>query len=452
MESDIKNVYNIFMNLDIKPPIAILGYGVEGKAAFSFLQNKGIKNITVFDESMKEDMNRGGDIMFKNKLNNLSSFNTIIRSPGVYYKRLEIQKARDAGVNITSMTELTLEIASKRITAITGSNGKTTTTGLVEEILQRHYKGRLIIGGNDKFPVLKKALDNKDWPIVMEVSSFQFADLQISPHISAVLNITPNHLDWHENLDDYINAKENLIKHQTKNDWAVLNANNEGSAKMGENASSNIFWIGEKRGENWAMWQGDTLGVNGKAIINKNELKVKTHTDNIAFAAAIATIHGVEKTVITEAIKNFTGIAHRIEFVRKLNGINFYNDSSCTTPESAEVAIEQFEDGKLIIMLGGSTKHSNFAFLASKIKHHNVRVYLYGEEGVIIKKTIEEAKASDQIVAYNHNSDFEAVIKDVISHAKQGDNIVLSPACASFDMFKNSKNRGLKFKEIVNSL
>ena len=432
--------YNITMN-NLKEPIAILGFGVEGKSAKSFLDNQGIKDVTICDEKENPDA-----------FNNLSDFKTIIRSPGVHYDRQEIKDAREAGATITSMTELALEIAKDRITAITGSNGKTTTTALTAEILKKHYENKLIIGGNDSKPVVREAIDNPDWPIVMEVSSFQFADLQMSPHISAVLNITPNHLDWHEDLEDYINAKNNLIQHQSKDDWAVLNTNSENSAKMANDAPGQIFWIGEKRGDNWANWENDNIVVSDEVIINIKDIKLKTHPDNLLFSAAIAKLHKVANQTIVDVMKVFSGVEHRLEFVRKLNGISFYNDSSCTTPESAEVAIELFPPRELILMLGGSSKKTEYGFLASKIKNNNVRVYLYGKEGEIIKQAIEEAGARDQIINYNQSGNFEEIINDVFSQAKKDDNIVLSPACASFDMFNNAKERGYKFKEIIEKL
>ncbi len=429
------------MNNKIKPPVAILGFGVEGKSAKSFLDNQSISDVTICDEKENPDA-----------FSNLSDFKTIIRSPGVHYDRQEIKDAREAGATITSMTEIALELAKNRITAITGSNGKTTVTALVAEILKKHYQNNLIVGGNDGKPVVQEAIDQPDQPIVMEVSSFQFADLQMSPHISAVLNITPNHLDWHEDLEDYIHAKSNLIQHQSKDDWAVLNVNSENSAKMAKGAKSQIFWVGEKRGDNWADWENDNIVVNGETIINIKDVKIKTHPDNLLFAAAIAKLHDASTQTIADIMKEFGGVEHRLEFVREINGISFYNDSSCTTPESAEVAIEQFPIGKLILMLGGSSKKAEFGFLASKIKNTNVRVYLYGEEGANIKHSIEEAGAKDQIINYNESKNFEEIIKDVFAKANPDDNIVLSPACASFDMFKNAKERGKMFKEIVNSL
>ncbi len=435
---------------NLKEPIAILGFGVEGKSAKSFLDNQGINDVTICDENYLEGAQ--ALVRIQDNFKNLSDFQTIIRSPGVHYDRPEIKEAREAGATITSMTELALELAKDRITAITGSNGKTTTTALVAEILKKHYEGKVIIGGNDGKPVVQEATNHPDQPIVMEVSSFQFADLQISPHISAVLNITPNHLDWHEDLEDYINAKSNLIQHQSKDDWAVLNTNSENSTKMANNAPGQIFWIGEKKGNNWADWENDNIVVNDEVIINIKDIKLKTHPDNLLFAVAIAKLHKVNSQTIVDAMKEFSGVEHRLEFVREINGISFYNDSSCTTPESAEVAIEQFPLGKLILMLGGSSKKAEYGFLASKIKNNNVRVYLYGKEGEVIHQAIDEAGAKDQIINYNQSKNFEEIIKDVFSQAKEGDNIVLSPACASFDMFKNAKDRGNQFKEIVKGL
>jgi len=211
------------MKTPIKAPVAILGFGVEGQYTFEFLKAQSISDITICDE--KESLEIPAETkgqLGPGAFNELTQFQTIILSPGDHYNLPCIKEARDAGCTVTSMTELTLETARERLTAITGSNGKTTTTGMTAEILKAHYHSEIIVGGNDRTPVLTEAIE-RNWPVLLEVSSFQFADLMMSPHISVVLNITPNHLDWHENEADYIHAKANLIAHQTPNDWAVLN-------------------------------------------------------------------------------------------------------------------------------------------------------------------------------------------------------------------------------------
>ncbi len=431
--------------MNLKLPIAILGFGVEGKYAAEFLKKQGAKDVAMLDQ--KENPAAFDD---------LSGFSTIIRSPGVHYNLPGIVLARESGALVTSMTQLTLEAARDRVTAITGSNGKTTTTALTGAILRAHYGKEFITGGNDSQPVLGEALGHSDWPILLEVSSFQFADVTLSPHISAVLNITPNHMDWHEDLADYIHAKNNLIKHQSSGDWAVLNANNEDSAKLADGAPGHVFWCGEKRGENWADWENDQLVVSfgGKVmpLISHDKVVVKTHPENLLFAAAIATLHGVPPATISKAMKEFKGVPQRLEFVREIGDVRFYNDSSCTTPESAEIAIENFPLGKLILMLGGSSKNADFSFLATKIVQTGTRVYLYGAEGEVIHQAVEKAGDGKLILAYDKSKDFQKVIENVRAVAKPGDNVVLSPACASFDMFKNSKERGKLFNEIVMGL
>jgi len=277
------------MKTEIKAPVGILGFGVEGQAAFDFLQSQGIADITICDENESIDLppnikNQLGPSAFEN----LKDFQTIIRSPGVHYDLPGIIEAKEAGSIVTSLTELTLEVGKERLTAITGSNGKTTVVGMLEKILKAHYKDKIIVGGNDRKPILQEAIKRPDEPILMEVSSFQFADIKQSPHISVVLNITPNHLDWHENLEDYIHAKTNLIAHQNHHDWCVLNANDESTAKLGKKTISKIFWLGKKGGKAWAAWEGDELVAKFEdkemKILNKDDLIVKTHPENILFA------------------------------------------------------------------------------------------------------------------------------------------------------------------------
>ncbi|MCK5614490.1 UDP-N-acetylmuramoyl-L-alanine--D-glutamate ligase, partial [Candidatus Pacearchaeota archaeon] len=340
----------------------------------------------------------------------LSNFRTIIRSPGIRYDLPGIQEAHEIGCNVTSMTKLTLEVASDRITAITGTNGKTTTTALVDQILTAHYGDRLIVGGNDRQPILQQAIENEKNPILIEASSFQFEDLKTSPYIAAILNITPNHLDWHDTLEAYITAKSNLLRHQNPSDWAVLNATDENVTKLSTSTPAQVFWIGEKKGDHWAVWEDGylQLSFDGKVenVIHFDQLNVKTHPYNLLFAAVIAKLHQVPVSTIEEQIKLFKGVEHRLEFVRTLNDIHFYNDSSSTSPESAMAAIDQFLPHKLILMLGGSSKKADFTYLAKKIVKEGVRVFLYGAEKQRIKESILSAGGKELILETSEKTDF----------------------------------------------
>jgi len=448
--------YNRRMKTTIKEPVAILGFGVEGQSAYQFLKNQKLTDITICDEKKLADSPTDVKQQFgPSAFENLTNFATILRSPGVRYNLPGIMQARDAGVTVTSMTELTLETASSRTTAVTGSNGKTTTTGMIEAVLKAYYDQNLIVGGNDRKPVLEEVLD-KPWPVLLEVSSFQFADLELSPHVSVILNITPNHLDWHENEEDYIHAKRNLIAHQTPNDWAVLNAKDENSAKMAGHAPGQIFWLNKEEGKAWAKWDDDKLiaqfGSETKTILSQSDLTVKTHPDNVLAAVAVSLIHGVSAEVIKKELSEFKGVEHRLEFVREINGVKLYNDSACTTPESVIVATQAFPKGSLILLLGGSTKFADFSFMAHHIAETNTRVYMYGAEGERIQQAMLDEGARNHILKLDTTHDFKKIIEEALGLAKPGDNIVLSPACASFDMFKNSKERGKLFKEIVKSI
>jgi len=445
------------MKSTIKAPIAILGYGVEGKSAYSYLKQLGTSEITICDQNENTRIPKGvKSILGPKAFDNLKTFKTIFRSPGVHYNLPGIQTARDTGANVTSLTELTLEHARDRITAITGTNGKTSVVGMLEVILKAHYKDGVIVGGNDREPVLQQAIDNNDLPILMEISSFQFADIEISPRIAVVLNISPNHLDWHENMEDYIHAKTNLIAHQNENDWCVLNSDDQNSAKLSRSAPGRQLWIGKQEGANWVIWADDHLiaQLDGKkmTILNKQDLKIKTHPDNILFTVAVSLLHKADPELIEETLIEFEGVENRLEFVGDINGIAFYNDSACTTPESAWVAIQQFPEGKVILLLGGSSKKADFSFLAHHIAETRTRVYLYGEEADRIRNALKEEGCADLILNAETPDSFIEIINETYQKANSRDYIVLSPACASFDMFKNSKDRGKQFKDIVKSL
>lgn len=447
--------YNGLMNLE--EPIAILGFGTEGKYALKYLQAQGQKHITICDENEALEAPEGINLIKgKNAFKNLTDFQTILRSPGVKYHLPGINEAIDAGCNVTSLTKLTLAAAADRLTAITGTNGKTTTTALVEQLLRAHYGGRLIVGGNDRSPILQEALESPDQPLLMEASSFQFADLEQSPYMAAIINITPNHLDWHETVEEYADAKLNILRHQKEGDWALLNANDENTAKLQFSTPAQQFWIGQEKGEHWAMWQEGhlILSFDGRkeTLLHFDQLNVKTHPDNLLFAAAIAKLHRVPATTIEEQMKLFKGVEHRLEYLRTLKDIHFYNDSSSTSPESTLTAIDQFVPRHLVLMLGGSSKNADFTYLAQRIVKLGVRVFLYGAEKERIKESIMAEGGKGLILEESQKTDFGTLVQDVYKLAKPEDNIVLSPACASFDMFKNAKERGRQFKEIVRDL
>ncbi|MBN2306532.1 UDP-N-acetylmuramoyl-L-alanine--D-glutamate ligase, partial [Candidatus Peregrinibacteria bacterium] len=449
--------YNFLMKTVIKPPVAILGFGVEGQYALDFLKTQKISDITICDENESVEIPKNAKSQLGSKaFKDLKAFRTIIRSPGVHYRLPGILEARKAGCTVTSMTELTLEQAANRMTAITGSNGKTTTVAMLDKILTAHYKGKIIVGGNDRTPVLQEAIKRPNELILMEVSSFQFADIKMSPHIAAVLNITPNHLDWHENLEEYANAKSNLIAHQSYLDWCILNRNDENSSRLGKKTPGKIFWLGTDEGNDWATWKGDKLVAKFEdkeaTILSKKDITIKTHPDNILCAIAVSLIHRVTPTLIKEQLAKFVGAEHRLEFVKEVEGVKFYNDSACTTPESTKVAINEFPEGKLILLLGGSSKNADFSFLAHDIIEHRVRPYLYGKEGPRIQEAIKAEDEYYPIMMLDESDDFPAIVIRALEMAQPGDNIVLSPACASFDMFKNAKDRGKQFKEIVKNL
>jgi UDP-N-acetylmuramoylalanine--D-glutamate ligase len=445
------------MNLNLQSPIAILGFGTEGQDALRFLQGQGIKDVTVCDHKTDLKVPEGVKTRLgKESFTDLSDFRTIIRSPGVRLFDPQVQEAVDSGCFVTSMTKLTLDVAGERVTAITGTNGKTTTTALAGRILAAHYNDKFIEGGNGKKPVLQEALDHPTWPILIEASSFQFHDAKKSPYIAAVTNITPDHQNWHASMEEYIEAKTNILRHQSKSDWAILNANNENSAKLSSATPAQRFWVGQRRGPNWVVWENGQLVLSFddviENVIRKDELKYKTHPENSLFAVAIAKLHFVPVSVMAEQMRLFRGVEQRLQFVRTVRGIHFYNDSCATTPEAVMMGINQFDPKKLILLMGGSSKNADFSFLARQIVEKGVRVYLYGQEGKRIQEAILGAGGQNMILAYDQGRDFKKVIESAFRLAKSDDSISLSPACASFDMFKNSKERGYLFDEIISQL
>ena len=286
------------------------------------------------------------------------------------------------------------------------------------------------LGGNigaGVFDFLPK-LTKKSW-VVLELSSFQLIDLHKSPHIAVVLMVTSEHLNWHKNIDEYVQAKAQISLHQNDGDFVVANKDYPSSVKIAKQSDGKIFW------------------VSGKGVDIETKLRGDHNKENIAAAVAVAKILNVKEPIIRKVIKNFRGLKHRLEFVKKVKGVSFYNDSFSTVPETAIAAIKSFTEPTIII-LGGSSKNSDFSELGKTITNaKNIKkVILIGVEGPKIGKFIKNKE-----IAFGEGN-MEKIVQMAYNNATKGDVVLLSPACASFDMFKSYKDRGEQFKKAVMAL
>lgn len=387
--------------------VAVLGFGIDTWDIIPYLEKRG-DSVTILDEAR-------GD-----KFDGLEKFDLIIRSPGVYRYRPELLKTK---TEIASKTKLFFDLCPAKIIGVTGTKGKGTTATLIYEILRASGKD-VYLGGNigsGVFEFLPK-LTPESW-VVLELSSFQLIDLHKSPHTAVVLMVTSEHLNWHQNVQEYINAKKNIVVHQTKNDFALVNKDYPNSLEIGKAAAGKIVWI------------------SGKETHYQSKLRGEHNQENIAAAVAVAKIIGVP---YQKVIANFPGLEHRLEEVATVNGITFYNDSFSTTPETAIAAIKAFTEPEIVI-LGGSSKNSDFTELGKVISQSaSVKaVIAIGIEGPRLKKEIKN------VPVFFGGKNMAEIVKLAYNNAISGDIVLLSPACASFDMFDNYKERGNQFKKEV---
>lgn len=400
--------------------IAVLGSGKEGRDVCGWLKtnSRGCR-IKVFDKIKAVD---------------LAGFDIVFRSPGFYRYSPMIVKAETAGAIISSATKLFFDQCPAKIIAVTGTKGKGTTTSLIYQILQNDGQSAYIAGNIGK-PMLSllPRLKAGDW-VCLELSSFQLQDLTKSPHIAVVLNITSDHLDVHKSTKEYRGAKTSILKYQHPSDHAVLNVDYPVTKKMAVLTPARIHWFSGRR-------------VN--LDVTRIKLRGEHNRENIAAAMAAAGLAGVAKENMTEAVYQFKGLEHRLELVRKVNAITFYNDSFSTTPETAIAAIKSFFE-PMTIILGGSEKGSDYRRLGRVIvASKNVRNL------ILIGKTAGKIKAavsgfSGAIIT--GLTTMKAVVTIAGKISLPGSVVVLTPACASFDMFTDYQDRGNQFKLWVKKL
>ena len=467
--------------------VAILGLGVEGIALVEFLLPLGAE-ITVCDKMSRAELLSEAEGELSDKieailvdenvakklgpdyLDGLELFDIIFRSPGISVLNSKIQAAQKAGVEISSQIKLFFELCPCSIIGVTGTKGKGTTASLIYEILKtKNYNlktgvGQVYLAGNIGYPAITLIPKLKKYDVViLELSSFQLADLDKSPYIAVMTNLLEDHLDYHKDIEEYQTAKFNILKYQNESDFAVLNSDSTfEKTKLSEIKSKKLFFSASSQktdafvAPNEAEQLAVYLSENGERteICNSAEvLLLGSHNlENIASAALTARILKVPVETIKEAVKSFAGLPHRLELVAEINKVKFINDSFATNPGPTLAAIKSFKSPKILI-LGGSSKGADFTELAKVISEENSNVktvILIGVEGDKIRQSLNQANYGGQII--DGGDSMDEIVEKAIEVAKSGDVILFSPACASFDMFKNYKDRGEKFKKAVGKL
>lgn len=444
--------------------IAILGFGLEGRDLAKFLMNRGAK-ITVFDQKEKEELNLEGvneeKIQFvcgKTYLSRgLLDFEYIFRSPGIYRFLPEIVKAEKRGVKVSSALKLFFDLCSGKIIGVTGTKGKGTTSTLIYKILKSSSKN-VYLAGNIGKPCLEliPRLNKSSW-VVLEISSFQLIDLHESPHISVVLNITSDHLDWHKNRKEYVEAKTNIVKHQKKNDLAVLSSDYDSSKDFAKYTKGKVFYFSRRRKINGSFVEDNKIklliGEEKYQIGNTKDLLLRGehNWENITAAVCVSRLAGAKINAIKKVVFSFKGLEHRLELVGKIGGMSFYNDSFSTNPQPTIAAINSFDE-PITLILGGSDKGLDYIEMAREIarKENVKRVVLIGQISSKIQNVLKKAKYRREIL-FLGKSNMKKIVRDSIKKTPKGGIILLSPATASFDMFEDYKDRGNQFKQAVKS-
>ena len=445
--------------------VAIIGLGVSNLPLIDYFYNKK-SNVTIFDgretdKIPKDVFNKIKKFKMefftgKNYLSNLQGFDLILRSPSCLPTTPELEKEAERGAIVTTEIELFMKICPCQIVGITGSDGKTTTTTLIYEVL-KNAGYNTYVGGNIGTPLFTKLNEIKpDDKVVLELSSFQLMGMDISPDIAVITNISPNHLNVHKNYQEYIEAKKNIFKYQDKDKIVVLNYDNEITRECAKEVNGRIvFFSSKNKLDEGYIVDGDIIkkceDKLRKHIVNTKDLIIKgAHNyENICCALA-ATSTLVDQNDALETIKKFVGVEHRLEFVKEMNGVKWYNDSASTSPSRLINALNAFEEN-IVLIAGGADKNLDYTPVAKPILDKVKTLILMGQTANKIFDAVkqEEENKNKEISIYMAK-DLKEAIELAKKYAKKI--VLFSPASTSFDMFKDMYDRGRIFKDIINSM
>ena len=432
--------------------ILIMGFGVTGKTALKFLKEFPCK-IYVYDSNQDlHKLNVEEDfIIFREE--DLDDIDLIVKSPGIYPFHELLEKAREKNIEIISDIELSYRnLKTNNVIAVTGTNGKTTTTTILGDILRRVAK-TYVVGniGRGILEITKEASD--DDYVVIEASSFQLEDtIKFKPHIGVLTYVTSDHLDWHKTRQNYVDAKFKIFKNQDENDFAILNYEDKDLAEEYKLQAEKYYFSMEKIEDKGAYVDNGKIYLNNgektEEVLDIKDIKIPgDHNIRNIMAAIIACrLLKVDLDIIRKSIISFTGVEHRIEFVREVDGVKYYNDSKGTNPDSTEVAVAAM-DGDVVLIAGGYDKGADFDNLIEKSKDKIKTAILFGETAEKISNSCKKYG-----VEFFITEDLKRAVELAKKLSSSGDDVLLSPACASWDMYKSYEVRGQHFKDLVKEL
>lgn len=462
----MNKVQKFFSDIQNKK-IAFIGTGVTNTNIIKLFLSKNL-DVTICDRKSAEQMGElytelaelgAKYILGESYLDTLTDFDIVFRSPGVYFNNPKLQEAIKMGVAVTSEMEVFFDLCPCRIYAVTGSDGKTTTTTLISEFFKAEGKN-VHIGGNIGKALLPIIEEIKDDDIaVVELSSFQLLSMRQSPDVCAITNITPNHLNVHGTMEEYISAKCNILAHQNAFSRAVLSYDNETTRNLNSLVRGRLAYFsrfdkpynGSFLNENGILCYNDYGKVT--EIMDMHDIKIPGMHNVENYLTAIAVTWGeVSPDTVRKVAKEFGGVEHRIEFVREINGAKYYNNSIASSPTRVLACLNSFDE-KQIMIQGGSDKGISFEPMADAICEKVKVLILMGET----KEKIRDAVMSSK--KYNPENtkifivkDMQEAVQTAYKYAEKGDIVSLSPACASFDMYRMFEDRGRHFKQLVNEL
>ena len=449
--------------------VAVIGIGVSNRPLIELLLSRGVavtacdkKDRATLGAPAEELVGKGCRLRLgPDYLKDLTE-DVIFRTPGMRPDLPELNAAVERGSTLTSEMEVFFEVCPCPILAVTGSDGKTTTTTIIAELLRAAGK-TVHLGGNIGHPLLSETGGMKAGDIaVLELSSFQLMTMTRSPHIAVVTNLAPNHLDVHKDYAEYISAKENIFTHQSASDIAVFNADNEVTRSFvgrqrgalrtfsrRETVERGAYLAPDDAGEGQAIWMSNENGRRQVLPLAGIKLPGIHNVEN--YMAAIAAVDRlVPDGIIRDFAKNFGGVEHRIELVRELDGVRYYNDSIASSPSRTIAGLNAFPE-KVILIAGGKDKGISYGSLGPVVNEHVKLLILCGATAGVIRASVEQAENYGGLEIADVE-DYHQAVSLARSRAKEGDVIILSPASTSFDRFANFMERGRVFKEIVNSL
>lgn len=441
--------------------ITVIGIGISNLPLIKYLVSLGA-NVTACDRRSAEDLGENYTELEKlgvkfnlgdGYLNNLSG-DMIFKTPGMRYDVPELLKAKENGSIVTSEMEVFFEVCPSHIIAVTGSDGKTTTTTLIHKMMtDAGYKTWL--GGNIGNPLLTdtEKMKENDW-VILELSSFQLHTMRKSPEIAVITNISPNHLDMHKDYKEYIDAKKNIMLYQNEGDTLIVNADNQVTADIGKSANGAVKYF-SRNGMADIYLDGNIIKRGIVEILNIKDIKIPGMHNVENYMAAIAAVSGlVSKDVIVNVAKTFGGVEHRIELVRTLDGVKYYNSSIDSSPNRTINTLRVFPN-KVIMIAGGKDKGIPYDEIGPALAEHVKVLILIGATSDKIQEALDaeiNKTGNGKDIEVIRATSYEDAVNTARSKAHDGDVVLLSPASTSFDMFRNFEERGNLFKKIVNEL